>query len=134
MYSLGRVERKEDRVLKLEMSLSLLNKCTFPKQFQILILNESISEKMGLEKINDRYNLVRVVGSLWTKGKSSKTHFYLKVPSLTESGKKSSKFKISLRKRIKWNGFMHFPRNSQEMLQLLFQRSNNLTLPLYSTA
>lgn len=43
MYSLGRVEGKEDRVLKFEMPLFiLLNKCSFSMQVHILMLSHSI--------------------------------------------------------------------------------------------
>lgn len=90
MYFLGRVELKEDTVLKFEMpSFILLNKCSFAMQFHILILSQIIPEKIGSRKINYRHNPVTVVGGLWTRGKSSETNFCLAVTQSHRKGKKS---------------------------------------------
>lgn len=91
MYFSGWVELKEDTALKFEMpSFILLNKCSFAMQFHILILSQTLPEKIGSWKINYRHNPVTVVGGLWTRGKSNGTNFYLAVTQSHRKGKKKS--------------------------------------------
>lgn len=90
MYFSGWVELKEDTALKFEMpSFILLNKCSFAMQFHILILSQTLPEKIGSWKTNYRHNPVTVVGGLWTRRKSNETNFYLAVTQSHRKGKKS---------------------------------------------
>ena len=107
IYQKNKIKRcipwKGQRGRKTEYS-SLRCLCSFLTNVAFLAVSRFDAEPVNLRKMRScRYNLVIMVGGLWTKGKSNKTHFYLKVLSLTERRKKisnKSNIAISTIKRI----------------------------------